>query len=98
MKKALLYRLFGVGAIPKQLLPVLEQEGIVVIDQGMGGRFITEHVNDPGKRYRHRSEGFSGCLAGTKERVICCPYWKRQINISVKDPNILRLYVDIPND
>jgi hypothetical protein len=98
MKKTLLYRLFGVGAFPKQLLPVLEQEGIVVIDQGMGGRFIAEHVNGPGKRYCHRSEGFSGCLAVTKKRVVCYTYSKRQINISVKDPEISELYVDVPQE
>ncbi len=95
MKKTLLYRLFGFGSVPKNLLPVLEREGIVVADEGMGGWFITKHVNGPGKRYRHRSEGFSGCLVITKERVIGYTYGKRQINISVEDPKIANLYVDI---
>lgn len=98
MKKGFLYRLFGFGSVPKQLLPVLQQEGIVVIDEGMGGWFITKYVNGPRKRYRHRSEGFSGCLAVTKERVVCYTYWKRQINISVKDPKIPELYVDVPKE
>lgn len=98
MKKTILYSLFGLGSIPKKLLPVLEQEGIVVIDEGMAGRFITRHVNGPGKRYRHRSEGFSGCLAVTRERVICYTYWKRQISIPVKDPAIHYLYVDVPGE
>ena len=95
MKKALLYRLFGLGSVPKKLLPLLEQEGIVVSDEGMSGWFISKHINGPGKRYRHRSEGFSGCLVVTKERVICYTYGKRQINISVEDPKIANLYVDI---
>lgn len=98
MKKGFLYRLFGLGAVPKQLLPVLQQEGIVVIDEGMSGRFITKYVNGPRKRYRNRSEGFSGCLVVTKERVICHTYSKRQINISVKDPKVLKLYVDVPEE
>jgi hypothetical protein len=95
MKKTLLYRLFGLGSVPKKLLPLLEQEGIVVSDEGMSGWFIAKHVNGPGKRYRHRSEGFSGCLVVTKERVICYTYGKCQINISVEDPKIANLYVDI---
>ena len=98
MKKTLLYRLFGFGSVPKKLFSLLEQEGIVVSDEGMGGRFIAKHVNGPGKRYRHRSEGFSGCLVVTKERVICYTYGKRQINISVKDPKIDNLYVDISKE
>jgi hypothetical protein len=98
MKKTLLYRLFGLGSVPKKLLPLLEQEGIVVSDEGMSGWFIAKHVNGPGKRYRHRSEGFSGCLVVTKERVICYIYGKRQINISVEDQKIANLYVDIQKE
>ena len=98
MKKTILFRLFGFGSIPKRLLPVLEQEEIVVLDEGMGGWFVTKHVDGPGKRYRHRAEGFSGCLAVTKARVVCYTYGKRQINISVKDPKMTKLYVDISKE
>jgi hypothetical protein len=98
MKKTMLYRLFGVGSVPKKLRPVLEREGVVVLDEGIGGWFVTKHVNGPGKRYRHRTEGFSGCLAVTKARVLCYTYGKRQINISVEDPKIAGLYVDTPTE
>jgi hypothetical protein len=98
VKKTLLHRLFGIGSIPRKLRPVLEKEGIVVSDEGIGGWFVTKHVNGPGKRYRHRSEGFTGCFAITKERVVCYTYWKRQINISIKDPKIPDLYVDVPKE
>ena len=98
MKKPILYRLFGFGSVPKKLRPVLVREGIVVLDEGIGGWFVTDHVNGPGKRYRHRSEGFSGCLAVTKTRVVCYTYARRQINISVEDPRMANLYVDTPTD
>lgn len=96
MKKAILYRLFGVGSVPKKVRPVLEREGVVARDEGIGGWFIAKHVNASGKRYRHRTERFSGCLVVTKARVICYTYSKRQINISVEDPRIVNLYVDTP--
>ncbi len=95
--KTILYRLFGFGSVPKQLRPVLEQEGMVVCDEGIGGRLVTKHVDGPGKRYRNRTEGFSGCLVITKERVVCYTYGKRQINISIEDPKIANLYVDTPD-
>jgi hypothetical protein len=98
MKKTILYRLFGIGAVPKKLRPVLEREGIVILDEGIGGWFVTKRVTGPGKRYRHRTEGFSGCLAVTKSRIICYTYGKRQINISVEDPRIANLYVDTPTE
>ncbi len=96
MKKTILYRLFRFGAIPKKLRPILENEGIVIFDEGMGGWFITKNVKGPGKRYRCRAEGFSGCLVITKKRIICFTYWKRQINISVEDPKLSKLYVNVP--
>jgi hypothetical protein len=98
MKKTILYRLFGVGSIPRKLRPVLEEEGVVVLDEGMGGAFVATHVNGPGKRFRHRSEGFSACLAVTKVRVICFTYGKRQINIGVNDPKVENLWVECPDD
>ncbi|MGB5444347.1 MAG: hypothetical protein WBM99_02480 [Psychromonas sp.] len=98
MKKTYLYRLFGLGSVPKNLLSLLHNEGIVVSDEGMSGWFIAKHVNGPRKRYRHRTEGFSGCLVVTQERVISYTYGKRQINISVSDPKIANLYVDILNE
>ncbi|MEE4295058.1 MAG: hypothetical protein V2J20_00390 [Wenzhouxiangella sp.] len=98
MKKTILFQLFGIGSVPKKLRPVLEQEGVVVLDEGIGGWFIAKNVNGPGKRYRHRTEGFSGCLVVTKVRVACYTYGKRQINISVEDPRIANLYVDSPQE
>lgn len=96
MRKTILFRLFGIGAIPKKMRPVLESEGIVVADQGMRGRFITRNVKGPGKRYCYRTEGFSGCLVVTKKRIICFVYGKRQMHIAVDDPMISSLYVENP--
>jgi hypothetical protein len=96
MTKALSYRLFGLGAIPKKWRSLLEQEGIVVYDEGMPGWLIAKHVKGPGKRYLRRAEGFSGCLVITKQRITCFTYRKRQINISVQDPNISELRVSVP--
>ncbi len=96
MRKTILFRLFGLGAIPGKLRPVLDSEGIVVADEGIGGWFITRNVRGPGKRYIRRKEGFSGCLAITKRRIVCFTYWKCQINIAVDDPKISELYVNIP--
>ena len=98
MKKTILYRLFKVGAIPKELLQVLQQENIIVMDEGIGGWFITKNVKGPGRRYLYRSEGFSGFLAVTKKRVVCYTYGKRQINIFKEDPKISHLYINIPSE
>jgi hypothetical protein len=94
MHKSILYRLFRVGSIPRKIRPILEEEGIVLSDEGMGGWLIARNIKGPGKRYVHRREGFSGCLAITGKRIICYTYWKRQINISVDDSRLGEIYVD----
>lgn len=98
MRKSLLFRLFGLGAVPRKLMPALENEGILVLDEGMPGWFVAKSVDGPGKRYRHRREGFSGWLGVTNERILCYTYGRRQISIAVDDPRISRLHVDLPAD
>lgn len=96
MSKSLLYRMFGLGKLPGKVRPTLEAEGIVVMDEGMPGRFVTAHVDGPRRRYRNRSEGFSGSLVVTQRRVFCATYGKRQINIATDDEKVSNLYVDAP--
>ncbi len=96
MKKTLSYRLFGMGSIPGKIRPVIEAEQIIVADEGIGGWFITKRVKGPGKKYRNRAEGFSGCLVITKKRILCYTYWIRQINISVDDPRISEFSAWLP--
>lgn len=75
---------------------ILETEEIIVSDEGIGGWYITKNLKAPGKRYINRKEGFSGCLVVTKKRIVCYTYSKRQINISVDDPKISKIYVKLP--
>jgi len=96
MKKSWLYRLFGVGTIPRKLRPTLEAEGILVADEGMGGRVIFRNVRGPGKRYVYRIQGFSGWLVVTRTRVVCHALGKRQIHIPLDDPKMAALSVDVP--
>lgn len=96
MRKPILYRLFRVGSIPREIMPILEKEEIVVVDQGMRGRYITKRLKAPGKRALLREEGFIGSLAVTKKRLLCYTYKKRQINIDVRDPKMTHFYVNIP--
>jgi hypothetical protein len=98
MKKSILYKLFGLGRIPKKLRPVLESEGIVVADEGIRGWFKTKHVKGPGKRFIHRTAGISGSLVITEKRIICFTFGKRQINIDFDNPNITKLFADIPEE
>lgn len=97
MKKALSYRLFGLGRVPRKWRPVIEQEGILVADEGMPGWFIAHNVKGPEKRYWRRAEGFSGCLVVTRQRILCFTYRKCQINVATQDPRLSALHVSVPS-
>lgn len=81
MKKKWLYRLFRIGGIPAKLRPVLESEGLVVRDEGIGGRMVMEDFKAPGKRFNHRRTGFTGFLAVTQKRVIAHAFGKRILHV-----------------
>lgn len=81
MKKTILYRLFKIGGIPKKLRPVLESEGMLISDEGIGGWLIMKDFRAPGKRFKYRMEGFSGFLAVTRKRIIAYSYWKAILNL-----------------
>ena len=98
MRKSILYRLFGAGKIPKMLGPILKEEGVVVLDEGMPGWFIARNVKGPGKRFLYRAKYFAGSLAVTEKRVLGFTFGSRQINILVEDPRISELRVDAPDD
>ena len=69
MGKTLLYRLFGLGRIPRRMRPVLEQEGIVLLEEGIGGSVTFRNFRAPGRRYSLRRSWFSGSLVVTRKRV-----------------------------
>jgi hypothetical protein len=88
MKKPILYRLFKVGRIPKQLQPVIESEGIVVSDEGISGWMLMKDFKAPGKRFKRRIDGFTGFLAVTQKRIISYLYGKPILDLPIKDPRI----------
>jgi len=96
MKKSILYSLFKIGSIPEHVLVSLNEEGIVLSDEGVSGWFIAKNVKGPGKRFLHRSEYFSGWLAITNKRVACYSFRKPQVNILVDDPGVASLQIGNP--
>ena len=95
MGKTILYKLFKLGGIPNKVRPVLEAEGLVLYDEGIGGWIVTRKFKAPGKRFRHRWKSFSGFLAITEKRVISYGYFHPQINVPVDDPRLSSLHTEL---
>ena len=56
---------------------------------------IAKNVVAPGRRFVRRARGFSGSLVVTEKRIVCFAYWKHQIDISIEDPRISQIFVDV---
>jgi len=95
MNKTLLYRLFGIGGIPKKIRPLLEAEGIRICDEGIGGWLVYKNFKAPGKRFKYRMQGFSGFLALTDIRLVSYAYGKPIINVPISDPRIAEIHSEL---
>ncbi len=98
MEKTILYRLFGIGRIPKDHRAVLESEGLVLFDEGIGGSVILRKFKAPGRRHSWRKSWFSGSVAFTNKRVIAFAYSRQIINVPFDDPRVERLNCTAEDD
>ncbi len=97
MGKTILYKLFKIGSIPNKLRPVLEDEGLVVCDEGVSGSLFMKDFKSPGRRAKYRKELFSGFLTVTQKRVIAQAYWKRVINVPLDHEKFQLIEIGLVN-
>ena len=69
MAKALLYRWFGVGAVPESERAAFEEKGIVLLDEGLRGSMTFRNYRAPGRRSWWRKVGMVGSVVVTKDRL-----------------------------
>ncbi|CAN5419003.1 hypothetical protein BH10ACI2_BH10ACI2_05560 [soil metagenome] len=69
MKKALFYRLFGVGKLPAKFAPTFAAEGIVLFDEGLGGSLTYRNFHRPGSYSGLRKVGMTASIVVTNKRL-----------------------------
>ena len=88
MGKTFLYRLCGLGKIPRHNLLELEREGIVLRDEGIGGSVTLRDVRAPGKRYSWKRSWFTGSLVITGRRFAAFAFSKPIINVPLDNDRV----------
>ncbi len=96
--KSLLHRLFGFGKIPRDVLPSLETEGIVLLDEGVRGSVTFKNFRAPGKRYYRRRNWFTGSLVLTGKRFAAFIHSKPIINVPLGDARIKDLHCSLRDE
>ncbi len=98
MATSLLYRIFGAGKIPAQRRAALESEGIVVLEEGLGGRVSYRRYRAPGKRYGRRTEGIVGSVVLTSKRLVAFRWSKPIIDVAFDHPAFDKLRCKVENE
>ena len=91
MRKTLLYRLCGLGRIPSKYAPTLRQEGIVLIDEGIGGTITYKQFVAPGRRYSWKKSGFIGSLVLTGQTFAAFAMTRPLIYLALADERLSAL-------
>jgi hypothetical protein len=95
MAKSLLYRLFGVGKIPKLIGDTLRIEGIVVSDEGIPGSITYRNFRAPGKYFSWRKQAFTGSVVVTNVRLVALMYANFAVNVPFNDERVRKLQISV---
>ncbi len=98
MRKTLLYRMFGIGQVPKDVRPQIHKEGIVLQDEGIGGSVTLRKFRAPGKRFSWKRSWFSGSIVLTQEHFLAFRYSSPIIGVSWDDDRIKSLNCFLENE
>lgn len=95
MEKSILYRWFGMGAMPAGLRTRLQEEGLAAADEGLRGTWFSKDFKAPGRRSLYKSRGFIGFLAISNKRIVAYANGRPQINLPVDDPRVAHLHSEL---
>ncbi len=98
MAKTLLYRLLGVGKIPAQWRAIIESEGIVLMDEGIGGTVTYRDFRSPGRRASWKKSAFSGAIALTKTRLLALQFSSPVINVPPNDDRLPQMQFSVEGE
>ena len=97
MGKTLAYKLFGVGRIPAQLQAQLENEGVLLQDEGISGSTTYRNFHRPGAYSSWRRVWYSASLTITRTRVVGLAASRLIINVPFTDPRLQCLHIAAHN-
>ena len=98
MSKTILYRIFQLGKFPKNARDQIQQEGILLQDEGIGGSVTFFKFRAPGKSYGWKRSWFSGSIVLTQEHFLAFQYSKPIIGVSWDNDKIKKLNCYLENE
>lgn len=83
------------GKLPQDMRPILEQEGIELIAEGVRGSVRFKNFRAPGKRYPGRINGFTGSLVLTGRRFAAFTSLRSIVDLPFDDARFGQLFCSL---
>ena len=91
MKKALFYRLFGIGKFPAIYSTELADEGILLSDEGLSGSTTYRNFHRPGSYSGYRKVGCIASVVVTNKRITAYSGENPLINVPFTDERLKQI-------
>ena len=91
MAKTLLYRFFGVGKIPDQLVAQLRSEGILISDEGIKGSVTYLNFRSPVRYANWKRQWYTASVVLTDTRLVGLRFSQPIINVPLADERIRKM-------
>jgi hypothetical protein len=97
-RKTVLHRLFGIGRIPGRYAPKLRAEGIVLLDEGIGGSIALKNFRAPGRWHQWKRNWFAGFIVLTKQTFAAFALSKPIIYVPLGDKRCSELHCTVVDE
>ncbi len=95
MSKTFVYRLFGIGKVPRHAREQIHEEGVVLQEEGLSGTVTFKKFRAPGRRYSWRRNWFSGSIVLTREHFLAFAFSRQVIGVAWQHPKIDELHCSV---
>ncbi|MEQ1761951.1 MAG: hypothetical protein ABL984_02270 [Pyrinomonadaceae bacterium] len=96
MAKTLLYRLFGIGKLPPQLVAEFRNEGVLFSDEGIRGTVTYKNFRGGGWRYSNwKRQWFAAAITLTEKRLVAYRLRHPIIDVALDDPRLKQVEFSI---
>ena len=91
MAKTLLYRLFGIGKLPEQLIAEFRDEGVLFSDEGIRGTVTYKNFRGGGRISNWKRQWFGAAIVLTRKRLVAYRLRHPIIDVSLEDPLLKKM-------
>ena len=91
--KSIFYKLFKIGKLHKSVIPQINQEGVLLVDEGISAWVNFKNFRAPGKRYSRRTNYTVASIVLTKKHFLAFSGKRPIIGIAWNDGKIKSLNI-----